>query len=131
MGRSMRWSSRIAASLMLASLSAALAHAQDLASIHKKKFVMGTVFEIVRRQVRYYGGSFGEFLESYHAWGPRRPFFRGGRKTSTLCWLREDRACSSRWCGAPLPLLANRSRSYWQRLRSGSCGSGSALARYF
>src|SRR5437764_7036586 len=47
MGRSMRWSSRIAASLMLASLSAALAHAQDLASIHKKKFVMGTVFEIV------------------------------------------------------------------------------------
>src|SRR5438132_13608839 len=64
-----------------------------------------TVFEVVRRQVRYYGGSFGEFLESYHAWGPRRPFFRGGRKTSTLCWLREDRACSSRWCGAPLTLL--------------------------
>src|SRR5438309_9103349 len=47
MGRSMRWSSRIAASLMLASLSAASAHAQDLAYVHKKKFVMGTVFEIV------------------------------------------------------------------------------------
>ena len=43
----MRWSSRIAASLMLASLSAASAHAQDLAYVHKKKFVMGTVFEIV------------------------------------------------------------------------------------
>src|SRR6266704_448132 len=47
MGRSMRWSSRIAASLMLASLSTASAHAQDLAYVHKKKFVMGTVFEIV------------------------------------------------------------------------------------
>src|SRR5207237_9931384 len=47
MGRSMRWSSRIAASLMLASLSAASAHAQDLAYGHKKKFVMGSVFEIV------------------------------------------------------------------------------------
>jgi len=43
----MRWSSRIAASLMLASLSAASAHAQDRDYVHKKKFVMGTVFEIV------------------------------------------------------------------------------------
>src|SRR5437667_10693625 len=51
MGRSMRWSSRIAASLMLASLSAASAHAQDLAYVHKKKFVMGTVFEIVAYDV--------------------------------------------------------------------------------
>ena len=47
----MRWSSRIAASLMLASLSAASAHAQDLAYVHKKKFVMGTVFEIVAYDV--------------------------------------------------------------------------------
>jgi FAD:protein FMN transferase len=43
----MRLSSRIAASLVLASLSAWPAHAQDPAYIHKKKFVMGTVFEIV------------------------------------------------------------------------------------
>ncbi len=43
----MRWSSRIAASLVLTSLSASSAHAQGLAYIHKKKFVMGTVFEIV------------------------------------------------------------------------------------
>jgi hypothetical protein len=191
----MRLSSRIAASLVLASLSAWSAPAEKLAYVHKKKFVMGTVFEIVaydasparasaaiddafqeilrldgimsnykpesnlsrlnrsahfhREQVpsdlyivieeslRYsrlsegkFGGSFGELLESRYAWGTS-PFFRGGRKTSKLCWLREDRAGSPRWCGAPLPLLANRSRSYWQRLRSGSCGSGSARARYF
>src|SRR5437667_6513431 len=47
MGRSMRWSSRIAASLILSSLNAASVHAQVLADVHKKKFVMGTVFEIV------------------------------------------------------------------------------------
>jgi FAD:protein FMN transferase len=43
----MRLSSRIAASLVLASLSAWPAHAQAKAYVHKKKFVMGTVFEIV------------------------------------------------------------------------------------
>jgi len=43
----MRWSSRIAVGLVLAGVSAWPAHAQNLAYTHKKKFVMGTVFEIV------------------------------------------------------------------------------------
>jgi FAD:protein FMN transferase len=43
----MHWSSRIAVGLVLASVSAWPGHTQDLAYIHKKKFVMGTVFEIV------------------------------------------------------------------------------------
>ena len=43
----MRWSKRLISSLVLSVLAAALADSQSLTLVHKKKYVMGTVFEVV------------------------------------------------------------------------------------